>query len=361
MDRNTARAPLLIAALLVPLAGCGREVQPPVATTPAVTIMTFNVENLFDTRDDPGKDDGTFLPLNVKQSPQHQAACTRIERRSWRDQCLYWDWNEAVLEHKLGVVARAILQVGGGRGPDVLALQEVENSAVLERLRTEYLAAADYRHGILIEGGDNRGIDVAFLARLPLAEPATLHPIPFAGFPPERVADTRGILEATFELPDGTLLTGYAVHFPAPYNPRQMRVQAYRFLNSLKAGLPPDRLVFAAGDFNTTSKEDREHQMLASFVTPSWRVAHREGCRDCPPGTSYFPPDRSWSFLDMIIWSAGSAPGTPPAWDLRTAATYIANGTPDQVRPNGTPADYQLPQVRGVSDHWPLVITIEPR
>ena len=354
---------LLTLASALALLGCTGQEQPQARLDPqgpgAVTVMTFNVENLFDTKDDPNKDDRTFLPLSAKQSLEHRQACARIERRSWRTQCSDWDWNEEVLDHKLSVVAKAILQVGDGRGPDIVALQEVENLAVLEKLRKDYLATADYLPGILIEGSDNRGIDVAFLTRLPTRGRPKLYPIPFEGFSRRRVTDTRGILEATFQLPDGGLLTGYSVHFPAPYNPREMRVQAYRFLNKLQADLPPDRPAFAAGDFNTTSKEDREHRMLDTYAKAAWRVAHREGCPGCPPGSSYFPPDRSWSFLDMILWSEGRDPQREPVWDLRADATFVANQTPDQVRPNGTPADYELPQVRGVSDHWPVVITIE--
>ena len=40
----------------------------PAAKTPAVTIMTFNVQNLFDNVDDPGKDDMTYLPTDAKQN-----------------------------------------------------------------------------------------------------------------------------------------------------------------------------------------------------------------------------------------------------------------------------------------------------
>ena len=358
------KAILMLLALAIALMGCQRPGQPPAqdgygAGRP-ITIMAFNVENLFDTRDDPGKNDRTFLPLSAKQTPAHRAACAQIERRSWREQCFDWDWSEAVVDHKLTVVANAILQVDNGRGPDIVALQEVENLAVLERLRTDYLAAADYLPGILIEGNDNRGIDVAFLSRLPLVGRPRLHPIPLRGFSRRRLADTRGILEATFQLPDGALLAGYSVHFPAPYMPREMRVQAYDFLNKLLARLPQDRPAFAAGDFNTTSKEDAEHDMLARFAKPHWRVAHQEECRRCPPGSSYFPPDRSWSFLDMVLWSPGRDPQAVPVWDLGTDGTFVANATPDQVRPNGTPANYRLPQRRGVSDHWPVVMTIVP-
>src|SRR5690606_30900931 len=115
---------------------------------------------------------------------------------------------------------------------------EVENLGVLERLRTGYLADAGYRPAILVEGDDDRGIDVAFLTRLPVSGRPKLHRIPFDGADPGRVADTRGILEATFVLPDGSLLTGFAVHFPAPFHPTDMRVAAYEFLAKLAAALP---------------------------------------------------------------------------------------------------------------------------
>ena len=34
----------------------------------------------------------------------------------------------------------------------MIEIKEIENISILERLRTEYLAAADYMPGILIEG-----------------------------------------------------------------------------------------------------------------------------------------------------------------------------------------------------------------
>src|SRR5690606_8417175 len=167
-----------------------------------------------------------------------------------------------ILHRKMSVLAAAILQVNDGRGPDILALQEIENVSVLEQLRTRYLDDAGYRPAILVEGDDNRGIDVAFLTKLEITGKPKLNRIPFDDAEPERVADTRGILEATFILPDGSLLTGYAVHFPAPFHPTHMRVAAYQFLAKLRASLPADRPAFAAGDFNTTSEEDRKESVL---------------------------------------------------------------------------------------------------
>jgi endonuclease/exonuclease/phosphatase family metal-dependent hydrolase len=346
--------PVVIAAVVVACAA--QDTRRTATDAPALSIMTFNVENLFDTRHDPGKDDRTFLPLSLKQTEEHRQACEQIEVEHWRNQCLYWDWNEQMLVRKMSVLAEAILQVGNGRGPDILALQEVENLGVLERLRTEYLGPAGYAPAILIEGNDERGIDVAFLTRLELAGTPQLHQIPFTDVPEERVADTRGILEATFRLPGGALLTGYAVHFPAPFHPTEMRVAAYEFLNRLRAALPDDRAAFAAGDFNTTSSENREKSMLDRFARPHWIVVHERGNVGAQ-GTSYYDRDDSWSFLDMILWSP--AKGGEAAWSLREESVRVVNGTPAQVEDGVRPARYELPEGSGVSDHWPLLADIE--
>jgi endonuclease/exonuclease/phosphatase family metal-dependent hydrolase len=326
----------------------------PVSDVPAVTIMTFNVQNLFDNADDPDKDDKAYLPIAAKQHVAHVAACNEIEVESWRNECLYLDWSDAAIEHKLGVLADAIKQVDGGRGADIIALQEIENLAILERLRTEYLAGSEYLPGVLIEGSDNRGVDVAFLSRLPIVGEPELHLLEFEQFP-ERAGDTRGLLEATFELPDGSLLTGFSVHFPAPFHPTEMRVAAYAHLNAIRSTLPMDRHVFAAGDFNTSSTEDGRENMLERFVRPFWVVAH-DDCDSCP-GTQYYARDDSWSFLDMILFSL--ARGEKATWRIRADSVQIANRNPAQVNQNGVPLRYDAAARRGVSDHWPVTVTIE--
>ena len=323
-----------------------------------VSIMTFNVENLFDNRNDSGKVDETYLAIEDKQSAEHIAECNLIEVERWRDQCLNWDWSDEIIERKLRVVAAAILQMNNGRGPDILALQEVENRAILERLRSDYLSAADYRPPILIEGHDARGIDVAFLSRLELAEPVTLYPIPFEDVDDKRIADTRGALEATFILPDGSLLTGYSVHFPAPFHPTIMREFAYKHLNELRRNLPQDRLAFAAGDFNTTATEDRDKSMLDRFARPDWTVVHDEPCDGCR-GTTYYRPNDEWSYLDMILWSPVENSGADATWSIRAGSFAIANRVPGQVNSAGTTVGFEMPEGTGVSDHWPLIFSIE--
>lgn len=312
-----------------------------------VSIMTFNVENLFDNIDDEKKSDETYLPASLKKSEAHIAKCKRVRVRRWRDQCLHWDWNDAVVERKLNVIADSIKQVNQGQGPDIIAFQEIENISILERLRNEKLSGLGYQPGVLLEGKDRRGIDVAFLAKYP-AVGAKLHEIKFPKIQKRRRGDTRPILEATFELPTGDLLTGFAVHFPAPYHPTEMRESAYTTLNKIVGDLPEDRAVFAAGDFNTTREEDANKNMLETWVRPTWQVAH-DLCKDCP-GTSYYPPKDDWSFLDMIFWRASED------WEMRRS--YLANGTPAQRNGDGTPRRFALPEASGVSDHWPLVLEI---
>ena len=313
-----------------------------------VSIMTFNVENLFDTTHDPGKNDETYLPASQKTGSAHVDKCTEISVRRWREQCLYWDWSEAVLDRKLDAVAKAIKQVNDGQGPDIIALQEVENAGILERLRLDYLKGLGYQPAVLLEGKDKRGIDVAFLSKFPATD-ATLHPITFPTALKARAGDTRPILEATFQLPSGLSLTGFSVHFPAPYHPTEMREVAYTRLNTLVASLPKDRAFFAAGDFNTTREENIKKNMLARWVRPTWQVAH-DLCEACP-GTSYYPPKDDWSFLDMVLW------GKTSGWTV--TRSFLANRSSEQMTPKGTPKRFQLPEGSGVSDHWPLVMVVE--
>ena len=327
----------------------------PATATTQVTVMSLNAENLFDNIDDPGKDDKAYLPIAAKQGKEHIDACNEIEVERWRNECLYLDWSEDAIRYKLGVLSEAIRQVGDGRGPDIIAFQEIENLRILERLRTEHLADLGYEPAVLIEGNDARGIDSAFLSRLPLAGEPVLHPFEVPDYP-ERAGDTRGILQADFALPDGTVLTGFSVHFPAPYHPTPMRVAAYEHLESLRDALPDDHLVFAAGDFNTTSTEDDREGMLDRYARPHWTVAHDLGCEDCK-GTYYYAPDDNWSFLDMILFSP--ARGEKTTSGIRADSVAIANDMPAQITPEGTPRRHDSASRTGVSDHWPIIATID--
>lgn len=106
----------------------------------------YNVENLFDTQHDPGKNDHEFLPTGSYQ------------------------WTEQKYTAKLRNIAQVLSELctefGNKKNPAgaaVIGLSEVENSRALEDLlREPALAARGYRY-VHFDGPDRRGIDVALL------------------------------------------------------------------------------------------------------------------------------------------------------------------------------------------------------
>ena len=106
----------------------------------------YNVENLFDTQHDPGKNDHEFLPTGSYQ------------------------WTEQKYTAKLRNIAQVLSELctefGNKKNPAgaaVIGLSEVENSRAIEDLlREPALAARGYRY-VHFDGPDRRGIDVAFL------------------------------------------------------------------------------------------------------------------------------------------------------------------------------------------------------
>ena len=101
--------------------------------TGGIYVASWNLENLFDTSDDPLKNDEDFLPSGENE------------------------WTEERLKIKMENLARVIKYMNDGKGPDVLGVQEVENKNVLEEL-LKYLPDRSYKIGYL-ESPDNRGID----------------------------------------------------------------------------------------------------------------------------------------------------------------------------------------------------------
>ena len=102
-------------------------------------IVSYNVENLFDSRHDTLKNDYEFLP----DATRH--------------------WNYSKYRKKLDNIARVIIATGGWTPPALVALCEVENDSVMRDLtRYSALREADYRY-VMTQSPDKRGIDVALL------------------------------------------------------------------------------------------------------------------------------------------------------------------------------------------------------
>jgi endonuclease/exonuclease/phosphatase family metal-dependent hydrolase len=328
----------------------------------SVTVMTYNVENLFDTENDPNKNDEAFLPLETK-GESVKAACRAENDTDYRvEQCISGDWDEHRLKLKMKRLAHVIRQVKGGRGPDVLILEEVENQAVVERWRKEYLADLGYKPAIVLEGPDERGIDVGFLTKLDIEGEPKLHLQKFVTNEKlKEIRPTRGILEVTVKLPDGSLLTVFGVHFPSQGGPNELRRQALLRVNELQSTLPPGRMSMVAGDFNITSVEEFKERYTSKLMQPTWGVSHKLGCNDCP-GTYYYGRDRSWSFFDIILLSKNMLNDGDGPWKVLPESIRLENNSKYQMNPRtGGPGRFNHRGSRGVSDHWPIALEIVTR
>jgi predicted extracellular nuclease len=101
-------------------------------------IAFYNVENLFDTIDDPHKADNDFLPGAVS------------------------NWNSERYRNKQRHIAQVVTALDE-EGLVLLGLAEIENSTVVEELLQSPQLAAKHYHYVHEESKDPRGIDVALV------------------------------------------------------------------------------------------------------------------------------------------------------------------------------------------------------
>ncbi len=311
-----------------------------------INVLSYNVENLFDTNKDPFHKDHVFLPIHKKQNEKHIKFC--MKQRSRRFECLKMDWSEALLQKKMKRLAEVIFQKKEKK-PHILILQEIENYTILKRLVDEYFKDNLYEiHHF--ESRDYRGIDVAILSNLKLAQTPRYYEIPFKAF-----KRTRGILETTFFLPNKELITVFGFHFPSQRSGIEARKQSVSFLNNIRKQLPKKRLVIAGGDSNITVLEEKK--IYPEYIYKNWEVSHKKGCKKCI-GTIYYPPLDQWSFFDVFYYSRDQKKSF---WKFDPTSVEILNNVSYQNTEQKIPNDYRIPDFKGVSDHWPIMMQIKKR
>ena len=315
----------------------------PAQSNSSFSVMTLNVNNLFDELDDPKKDDKAYLPIELKQTNKHINSCNRVPVNSWKNECLYLDWDTETKDAKLKNLARDIL-LYDETGPDILALQEVENINILEQLY-RLLEPYGYIDLELLESKDYRGIDTAIISKFEIID-STLHYIKFSGEFEDK--DTRPILDSTILINDKKIKV-YNVHFPAGYHDVSMRIDS---LNKLKKLLQMHNMpTVALGDFNVNTEEDSE-LFIYKDQEDLWDVAHSIGCADCK-GTYYYSYGKSWSFLDTIFVSKQRN----ISYDADSIKLHITEH--NAYKDSGKPIRFNAKSKTGVSDHLPMVARIK--
>jgi endonuclease/exonuclease/phosphatase family metal-dependent hydrolase len=324
--------------------------------TTEISVMNFNVENLFDNIHDDNRSDETYLPLAKKQTPEHKGLCAKMTQIKYREECLKLDWNDDVINAKLKNVSQVILGVDS-QGPDILVVEEVENDRILGRLNKEYLTKAGYQTQVLIEGPDERGIDIALLSRFPLVGSPELHKIPYVAkndHDKEWMAKSRGILEVQLKLPNQETMTVLGAHFPSQSNPRYWREQAVDYLTKLISERSAKGMVIASGDLNITHNEEVDARFFHDTFSQVALVSHLVGCKKCDGTHNY---RKEWSFLDVLMFSKNMAGQGSASYKLEPESIVVVNKDPIHIW-GQYPKRFNPENKDGVSDHFPLYARI---
>lgn len=197
-----------------------------------VTIVSYNVENLFDAQDDANKDDAEFLPTSQKH------------------------WTYQRYKTKLGHISQVIADIGNGTPPMLVALCEVENDYCLQGL-TRHSPLAQFKYSYIHhEGSDNRGIDVALLYQPKQFQPITkvFYKIVPTTHPTREILYTKGVL------PNNDTLHVFVVHAPSRANKPSSRIKVTTFLRKLcdniSAKYQTPQNILIMGDFNDTPRDE---------------------------------------------------------------------------------------------------------
>lgn len=197
-----------------------------------IRIVTYNVENLFDCRDDSLTQDEAFLPSSVRHWTPYR----------------YWS--------KLHAVSRALATIGGDRAPDLVALCEVENDSVLYDLtRRSPLRTARYEY-LITSSEDPRGIDVALLYKPTTFRPYVHRSLRLPVTHISKGSHVRDMLCVSGTLVSGDSLDLIVCHLPSKINGRKaahLRRSVVGYLQQAIDSLMSIRAVphiVVMGDFN---------------------------------------------------------------------------------------------------------------
>jgi endonuclease/exonuclease/phosphatase family metal-dependent hydrolase len=321
----------------------------------ALSVMSYNAENLFDAHHDIGKEDFTFLPLKKKSDPEVQTYCKSLPKLSWMDSCLNLNWNNEAFYKKAFNLAKVIKAYKGGA--DIVVLQEVENKKALDVLMNIALEDYGYIESVLIEGPDLRGIDVAILSKYPVIS-KQLHQIELEGRP------TRGILEVIVEV-NSKPVAVFANHWPSQGNPTPARIAA---ANTLKTAIEnvKAKYIIAAGDFNTLDHEmPHPYSVLAPLYLTDVEAVARKERLFLHQGTHWYKGH--WSSLDKIfvkntensgfMLDAKSFDILNLEWMMKKLEWF--NQASQEIETHTVPRRFSRNSHDGYSDHLPIVVEIK--
>lgn len=250
------------------------------------SVAFYNLENLFDTIHDPGKNDQEFLPYGS------------------------YKWNARKYESKLANMARVLGELSRNevpQGPAFIGVAEVENHWVLDDL-LQQPALSQYQY-IHYEGPDRRGIDCALLydpSQFKVQHSVLVPSEPYQG---DTVHLTRGFLIVTGKLARERLCV-IVNHWPSRGAQSPVRVHAARQVRALTDSLrrvDAHMKIIVMGDMNDDpmdesmqvlgARKQKEQVEPGDFYNPWWATLEDDGV-----GTLLYKG--KWNLFDQIVLSA---------------------------------------------------------
>lgn len=329
---------LILIILVLLVSSCSKKTQ-------TFSMAFYNVENLFDTINDPTIQDEKYLPGSEL------------------------DWDTEKYNHKLDNIAKVIRAMDSVEFPTTIGLAEVENIQVLKDLvKHPTISAAGYQF-LHQEGNDERGIDVAFLYIPEKYTPVETQYISLE-FPFDPAVGVRDILYSKGVISGKDTLHIFINHWKSRWGGQEESEPFRRYTaNLLKSytdsifNLQADANIIIAGDLNDNPDNISIAQDL-NAIEPALPYKDQKLYNlsikqyKTGDGTLYY---KSWDMFDQIIVSTSVLNGT----------NGVLATSPDQViikedwmlfypkrgepRPNRTAArDYY----GGYSDHLPVYIKL---
>lgn len=344
--QRLALAAFVVAVLLVVAVRLYLQHRSPSPVAPAppgeYLFCFWNVENLFDDRDD-GR-----------------------EARGDREYDGYFATDDEARRQKLAHLADVLLGLNGGRGPDVLALAEIESERAVELLQTTLNArlgepTLHYGTRLYADPSGGRNISTGILARLPAEADRT-----------RLLGRRQRILEGRL-IAAGRPLTVIASHWSSRVSDRTGATRSRyadviygRCKAMLLANPAIDLLV--CGDFNDNPDDPSvvEHlratgdaDALRAAAEPRlynpFAVLYQRG-----EASHYY--GRTGYLFDQICLSPGLL--DEASWSyLPGSAAVVRERADRQGRPNrfGGANDKRPLRLRGASDHFPVTVRLRVR
>ncbi len=353
-----------------------------------IHIVSYNLENLFDTNHDMNKSDFEYLP----KADANKSGCTK-------SYCRGKDWTYEKYSKKLEQIKKVILDINPSI-PDVLAVQEVENNIALTDLARSigYNANA----AILDDELDFRGIDVGLIYKADNLEYLFHKSTKIKSIGSDELKKTRSILAVYFNIKNKKIrqsasadngkkvtpnLVVYVNHWPSQRGPSVERANVAKHLAKLMAR---DKLnygdnihIVATGDFNTLLEELNYkvsstplYHILGSG--PSSLFMSKEivnsFLKGDIKGSYYYTRKCVWNPFDYFLVSNNLSDKkgleiVANSYKIHNDLEYITRkwwcdknkigqGNPDAVIPKRY-SDWNNPKVTGYSDHFPVSIKLK--